>query len=181
MNQHLESAARIIHAGGVVAYPTETVYGLGCDPFNEQAVRRLLAIKRRPVEKGLILVAADLRQLAGLVRLSDAQSAELAARWPGPVTYLLPALPSVPSWITGRHDKVAVRVSAHKLARELALAVGTPIVSTSANRAGEPPARNAFNVARRLGGELDFVVNGDTGGGRPSTIIDLDSGRVIRD
>ncbi|ASK35917.1 threonylcarbamoyl-AMP synthase [Alcanivorax sp. N3-2A] len=181
MNQHLQSAARIIHAGGVVAYPTETVYGLGCDPFNEQAVRRLLKIKRRPVEKGLILVAADLRQLEGLVRLSEAERTELAARWPGPVTYLLPALPSVPAWITGRHDQVAVRVSGHGIARALASAVGTPIVSTSANRAGEPPARNAFNVARRLGGELDFVVNGDTGGGKPSTIIDLDSGRVVRD
>lgn len=182
MNQHLDSAARIIRAGGVVAYPTETVYGLGCDPFDEQAVSRLLKIKQRPVEKGLILVAAQVSQLTALVRLDAAQWARLETVWPGPVTYLLPATPAVPAWIRGRHDKVAVRVSAHPLARALAAAVGTPIVSTSANRSGQPPARNRFNVARRLGVELDFVMAGDTGpSSKPSSIIDLESGRVLRD
>lgn len=181
MNQHLDSAARIIRAGGVVAYPTETVYGLGCDPFDQKAVTRLLRIKRRAQEKGLILVAANMQQLAGLVRLSQAQRAHLESVWPGPVTYLLPATAAVPVWIRGQHDKVAIRISAHPSARALAAAVGTPIVSTSANRAGEPSARSRFNVARRLGAELDFIVAGDTGGaGKPSSIIDLESGRVLR-
>lgn len=181
-NQHLDTAVRILRAGGVIAYPTETVYGLGCDPFDEQAVARLLRIKQRPVEKGLILIAADLAQLAGLVRLDREQRDHLESQWPAPITYLLPATPAVPTWIRGRHDKVAVRVSAHPVARALAAAAGMPIVSTSANRSGQPPARNRLNVTRRLGAELDFVVAGDTGPrGRPSIIIDLESGRVVRD
>lgn len=113
--QHLLSAAHIIRAGGVIAYPTETVYGLGCDPFDEDAVRRLLAIKQRPVEKGLILVASDLDQLDGLVHLDDAQRERLRQAWPAPVTYLLDATERVPAWIRGVHPKVAVRVSAHPL------------------------------------------------------------------
>ena len=105
--QHLLSAAHIIRAGGVIAYPTETVYGLGCDPFDEDAVRRLLAIKQRPVEKGLILVASDLDQLDGLVHLDDAQRERLRQAWPAPVTYLLDATERVPAWIRGVHPKVA--------------------------------------------------------------------------
>lgn len=182
MNQHLDTAARIVRAGGVIAYPTETVYGLGCDPFNEAAVTRLLAVKRRPVEKGLILVAADVDQLSGLVTLSDTDRRTLENVWPAPVTYLLPVSPAIPAWIRGRFDTVAVRVSAHPLARALAAALGTPVVSTSANRAGRPAARNRFQVARQLGAELDFIVTGEADPrGRPSTIIDLQSGRTVRD
>ncbi len=180
--QHLLSAAHIIRAGGVIAYPTETVYGLGCDPFDEDAVRRLLAIKQRPVEKGLILVASDLDQLDGLVHLDDAQRERLRQAWPAPVTYLLDVTERVPAWIRGVHPKVAVRVSAHPLARALAAAVGTPIVSTSANRAGRPPGRNRFQVGKALGSDLDFIVTGDCDPrGKPSTIIDLQSGRTLRD
>jgi len=180
--QHLLSAAHIIRAGGVIAYPTETVYGLGCDPFDEDAVRRVLAIKRRPVDKGLILVASDLAQLDGLVRLDDRQRETLRQAWPAPVTYLLDATERVPAWIRGAHAKVAVRVSAHPLARALAAAVGTPIVSTSANRAGRPPGRNRFQVGKALGTDLDFIVTGDCDPlGKPSTIIDLQSGLTLRD
>lgn len=182
MNQHLDTAVRLLRAGGVIAYPTETVYGLGCDPFDEQAVARLLRIKQRPVDKGLILVAADLAQLSNLVRLDRHQRDQLERQWPAAITYLLPATPAVPAWIRGRHEKLAVRVSAHPIARALAAALGTPIVSTSANRAAEPPARDHWEVARRLGTELDFVVIGDTDvHGKPSIIIDLESGRVVRD
>src|SRR5699024_597463 len=171
---HVETAARIVRAGGVIAYPTATVYGLGCDPFAEAAVRRLLAIKRRPVEKGLILVAADLNQLDGLALVSEADRRTLENTWPAPITYLLPATPAVPVWVRGRFDKVAVRVSAHPLARALAAAVGAPIISTSANRAGRPPARNRFQVARQLGQDLDFIVSGEGNpNGQPPTIIDL--------
>jgi len=181
LSQHIESAARIVRAGGVIAYPTETVYGLGCDPFDEAAVRRVLEIKQRPVEKGLILVAAGLAQLEGLVELTEAEWRTLEQTWPAPITYLLPATTKVPEWVRGRFDKVAVRVSTHPLARALAASVGTPIISTSANRAGRPPARNRFQVARQLGAELDFIVSGDTGlSGRPSTIIDLQSGETLR-
>lgn len=181
MNQHLATAIRILRAGGVIAYPTETVYGLGCDPFDEAAVTRLLAIKRRPVAKGLILLAADLRQLDGLVTLDDTARRRLADTWPAPVTYLLPATERVPAWIRGAHDTVAVRVDPHPLARALARGLGTPLVSTSANRAGRPAARNRFLAARNLGEEVDFVVTGEGDPlARPSTIIDLQSGRVLR-
>ena len=181
MNQHLDTALRILRAGGVIAYPTETVYGLGCDPFDEAAVRRVLAIKGRPVEKGLILLAADLEQLDGLVILDEAQRRHLAATWPAPVTYLLPATERVPAWIRGAHHKVAVRVGPHPVARALARGLGTPLVSTSANRAGRPSARNRFLAARHLGEDVDFVVTGDSDPhARPSTIIDLQSGRVLR-
>ncbi|MCU5785035.1 L-threonylcarbamoyladenylate synthase [Alloalcanivorax marinus] len=181
MNQHLDTALRILRAGGVIAYPTETVYGLGCDPFDEAAVRRVLAIKQRPVEKGLILLAADLEQLDDLVVLDDAQRRQLADVWPAPVTYLLPATERVPAWIRGAHHKVAVRVGPHPVARALARGLGTPLVSTSANRAGRPSARNRFLATRHLGRDVDFVVTGDTDPrARPSAIIDLQSGRVLR-
>ena len=101
MYQHLHSAAQIIQAGGVVAYPTESVYGLGCDPFNEEAVSRLLAIKERPVSKGLILIGADLEQLEPYIRLTDSQRKQVAGQWPAPLTYLVDAADSVPAWVRG--------------------------------------------------------------------------------
>ncbi len=181
MKQHLQSAAEIIHAGGVVAYPTESVYGLGCDPFNEAAVMRLLAIKQRPVDKGLILIGADLEQLLPYVQLTDAQQQQLAAGWPAPLTYLVPITDAVPAWVRGSHPKVAIRVPDHPLARELCRRVGHPIISTSANLSGRPSARNPFQVARQLGDQLDFIVTGACDrASKPSTIIDLESGRTLR-
>ena len=181
MNQHLKSAAEIIQAGGVVAYPTESVYGLGCDPFNEDAVMRLLAIKQRPVDKGLILIGADLDQLAPCVQLTDAQRQQLAAGWPAPLTWLVPTTEVVPAWVRGNHPKVAIRVPDHPVARELCRLVGHPIISTSANLSGRPSARNRFQVARQLGDRLDFIVSGACDrASKPSTIIDLESGRTLR-
>ncbi len=181
MKQHLQSAAEIIQAGGVVAYPTESVYGLGCDPFNQQAVMRLLAIKQRPVEKGLILIGADLEQLLPYVQLTQAQQQQLAAGWPAPLTWLVPVTGAVPAWVRGSHSKVAIRVPDHPLARELCRRVGHPIISTSANLSGRPSARNTFQVARQLGEQLDFIVTGACDrASKPSTIIDLESGRTVR-
>ena len=107
MDQHLHSAAQIIQAGGVVAYPTESVYGLGCDPFNRDAVMQLLAIKQRPVSKGLILIGENLAQLAPYLSLTEAQSAQLQTQWPAPVTYLVEANEHLPAWVRGQHRKVA--------------------------------------------------------------------------
>lgn len=178
---YLQQAADVVRHGGVIAYPTEAVYGLGCDPGNEHAVMRLLAIKHRPVAKGLILLGADLDQLLPWVRLSDKQIRQLQGQWPVGTTYLVPASPRVPPWITGAHSKVAVRVSAHPLAARLARLSGTPLVSTSANRAGAPSCRNAFQVGRQIGSELDFLVTGQCDITRkPSTIVDIDSGDVVR-
>lgn len=181
MWMHLLEAARAVKQGGVIAYPTEGVYGLGCDPLNEATVIRLLAIKDRDPAAGLILLGANTEQLRPFMAVSDAELARMRRSWPGPVTWLVPASDRVPAIVRGRHSTVAVRVSGHPLARELASLAGTALVSTSANRSGRPAAVNVYQVQRHLGGELDFVVTGRCQQpGRPSTIIDLASGKTVR-
>jgi L-threonylcarbamoyladenylate synthase len=178
----LREAVRRVQAGAVVAYPTEAVYGLGCDPLDADAVQRILAIKGRPVHKGLILIAADFAQLRSFVGELDVQrQAEVRATWPGPHTWLLPAAPHCPSWLTGRHDSLAVRVTAHPLAAALCRQAGMPLVSTSANRAGRRPARSALGVRRCCGAEVDYILHGPTGGlQRPTAIRDARSGALLR-
>ncbi len=178
----LRTIARTIQVGGIVAYPTEAVYGLGCDPGNESAVRRLLAIKRRAMHKGLILIAADFAQLAPfLLPLSPADQARIAATWPGPYTWLIPACADTPRWLRGRHDTLAVRVTAHPLAAALCRACGHALVSTSANFSGRPPARTALAVRRQLGRAIDALLPGPVGGAaKPTEIRDLRSGRQVR-
>ncbi len=177
------AAARIISDGGVIAYPTEAVWGLGCDPWNQVAVERILTIKRRPVDKGLILVAADENQIAPLLdSLNSEQRQLLRDRWPGPVTFLIPdPLGWTPEWIRGQHSSVAVRVSAHPLVHALCEQWGKPLVSTSANRAGQEALRVQDEVAVLLGDEVDMLVSGATGASlSPSTICDLKTGNVLR-
>ncbi|MCP3868005.1 MAG: tRNA threonylcarbamoyladenosine biosynthesis protein RimN [Gammaproteobacteria bacterium] len=178
----LREAARCFHSGGLIAYPTEAVYGLGCDPLDAQAVYRLLALKQRPVEKGLILIAADYQQLAPFVAPIDEDRLQTALdSWPGPNTWLLPAADGVPRWLTGNHDTLAVRVTAHPLAAALSRVCESPLVSTSANEAGQPPFRGALGVRLRFRAGLDLVVSGAVGGdGAPSRIRDLLTGSVIR-
>lgn len=179
---HLKLAAQRLHDGAVLACPTEAVFGLSCDPFAGAAVQRLLAIKQRPMHKGLIVVAASEEQLLPLLApLPAAQRALLSAGWPGPNTWVLPNRGVFPGWITGGKDTVAVRVSAHPVVRALCLAFGGALVSTSANRAGRPPARSAVAVRARLGGLIDGVVPGETGTNRNPTVIrELATGRVLR-
>ncbi len=178
----LRAAARAVKAGGLIAYPTEAVYGLGCDPRNEKAVRRLLALKRRSPRKGLILIAADFAQLALFLQpLTEADHARLATTWPGPHTWLIPTRPNTPRWLRGQHDTLAVRVTAHPLAAALCRACGHPLVSTSANFSGRPPARCALAVRRQLGTAIDCLLPGPTGGAaRPTEIRDLRTGRRVR-
>ncbi|WP_078117862.1 L-threonylcarbamoyladenylate synthase [Thiosocius teredinicola] len=177
----LRLAARLLREGAVIAYPTEAVFGLGCDPLNRRAVYRLLAIKQRPVEKGLILIASDISQLLPFVSIpSTVLRAELEATWPGPVTWLLPTRPETPKWLRGEHTTIAVRVTAHPVAAALCDAFGGPIVSTSANASGRPPARTALQARRRCPG-IDAILNGKTGGrARPTEIRDAATGRTVR-
>lgn len=177
----LREAARAIRRGAVVAYPTEAVYGLGCDPLNPVAVRRLLAIKGRPQGKGVILIAAGFDQLRPFVApLQDAQRQAVLAEWPGPVTWVLPAANGVPDWLSGGRDTLAVRVTDHPLAAALCRHAGMPLVSTSANAAGRSPARSSLQVRLRCPG-VDVVLSGATGGlPRPTEIRDLASGRQLR-
>jgi L-threonylcarbamoyladenylate synthase len=179
----LKAAQSTLCLGGVIACPTEAVWGLSCDPDNPVAVAHLLKMKHRPVAKGLILVAASLEQIGFLLSdLSTEHLDVLAASWPGPATWLLPHKDRVPSWISGEHDTVAVRVSAHPAVRALCLSWGGPLVSTSANPAGARPAQEAYQVRRYFGRHLDFLLPGRAGStGRPTSIRDLISGQIIRD
>ncbi len=180
---HLQAATRALRLGGVIACPTEAVWGLSCDPNNEEAVSRLLALKDRPVAKGLILVAANEQQLDFLLStLTAEQRQTLSASWPGPATWLLPHGGLVPSWVCGSHATVAVRVSSHPAVSALCATWGGPLVSTSANPAGALPAREAYQVRRYFGGGLDYLLPGRVGAARrPTGIRDLFSGQIIRD
>jgi L-threonylcarbamoyladenylate synthase len=171
----------MLRAGGVLAYPTEAVYGLGCDPLNQDAVGRLLEIKRRPVDKGLILIASQFGQLTPFVLPPTVAIWEqLDKTWPGPVTWLLPARPTTPQWLRGRHTTLAVRVTAHPIAAGLCEAFGGAIVSTSANPAGRPPARSALQARLRCPG-VDLIVPGRTGGlRRPTAIRNALTGETLR-
>ncbi|MGH8541541.1 MAG: L-threonylcarbamoyladenylate synthase [Stenotrophobium sp.] len=179
---HIRMACHALSAGGVIAYPTEAVWGLGCDPLNRHAGERLLHLKQRDWRKGLILIAADFSQLRPFIAdlpLNDLQPA--LTTWPGPATWLVPAAETVPEWVRGEHDKIAVRVTAHPLAAALCQAFGGAIVSTSANRAGEPPALTATQVRLRFGAALDTVLMGRLGGlAKPTPIRDLYSGKLLR-
>lgn len=172
----------MLRAGGLVAYPTEAVYGLGCDPMNPVAVERLLRLKRRPWQKGLILIASDATQLKPYIQTIDpSYQSRLDASWPGPHTWLIPASTDCPNWVRGLHDTVAVRVSAHRLVQELCNTFGGAIISTSANHAGKRPLKTALGVIRDLGGDIDYCLHGSLGGaGRPTPIRDLYSDRVVR-
>lgn len=178
----IDRAVRALRTGGVIAYATEAVWGLGCDPFNEEATLRLLALKQRDWRKGMILVAADRPQLAPfLTGLTAAQHETLAASWPGPNTWLVPNNGVAPPWVTGGRDTLAVRVSAHPQVAALCRAFGGPLVSTSANPAGCPPARTALAVRRYFRQQLDDILPGQVGGaGKPTTIRHLLSGAVVR-
>ncbi len=168
-------AARRMHDGEVVAYPTEAVFGLGCDPANEQAVRRILTLKQREARLGLILIGSEFGQFEGWV--GEADPAPALATWPGPVTWLFPRGERTPDWVAGEHPTVAIRVTAHAVSRELCEAFGGPIISTSANPHAAPPARSAGMVEDYFGGWIAGIVAGPLGGREaPSDIRDLASG-----
>lgn len=183
-NPSIAINARIMKQGGVIAYPTEAVWGLGCDPHNEKAVNAILALKQRSVDKGLIIVASSIEQLTPyLSGLSDVHQQTLNDSWPGPYTWLVPVNDAVPSWISGRHPSVALRVSKHPYVRYLCDAFGGAIVSTSANPQGKPAPKYAWQVHRYFTNNplLDHVARGSVGGNRnASTITDLLTGKVLR-
>lgn len=178
---HLRHATRVLHRGGILAYPTEAVYGLGCDPLNPVAVSRLLALKQRDPAKGLILIAAEFGTLQPLLLpISRSLRQRLATTWPGPVTWLLPARPECPRWLTGDHDTLAVRVTAHPGCRALCHAWQGPLVSTSANITRHRPARHKLAVRKQFHGEIDFILPGELGNlARPTEIRTLE-GELVR-
>ncbi|MEQ1440379.1 Sua5/YciO/YrdC/YwlC family protein [Fontimonas sp. SYSU GA230001] len=178
---HLRRAVDALQRGGVIACPTEAVWGLSCDPLHRAACLRLLELKRRDWRKGLILVAARFEDLPSFVELPSNNAMKRAtATWPGPATWVFPAAPDAPAWLTGDHDSIAVRVTAHPVLRALCRAFG-PLVSTSANRSGREPARGISEVRLQFGDTLDAIVPGALGGlAKPTTIRDVQTGHILR-
>lgn len=167
----------------VIAYPTEAVFGLGCDPDSQLAVESLLKLKNRSWEKGLILVAANYQQLLPYIddaRLTTSQKQHIFSFWPGPVTWVIPARNTTPKWLTGRFDSIAVRVSEHLQVRSLCQAFSKPLVSTSANLSGLEPCRTEQDVRQQFG-DIFPVLSGLVGGrDSPSEIRDALTGRLFR-
>lgn len=175
-------AIAILNGSGVVAYPTEAVWGLGCNPFSETAVERILSMKRRRRGMGLILIAADIEQLYPFLSgLSARQFVVLEESWPGPQTWLVPNNHVAPPWITGGHDTLALRVTDHPVAAGLCRAFGGPLVSTSANPHGLPPAKSLLKVNLYFRTDLDFLVPGLLGKrANPTPIKHLITGEDVR-
>ena len=178
--KNIEDAWQLLQQGKVIAYPTEAVYGLGCDPFNEAAVESLLSLKKRNTHKGLIVLIAHWQQLTPLIApISESQLAAVKASWPGPVTWIFPKSNAIPALVCGDHTTIAIRMSAHSIARQLCL--HNPVVSTSANLSGHPPARHVSELALQFPIGLEGVVSGELGGAsQPSAIYEVLTGQRLR-
>lgn len=184
MTQDIQQACQSLRTGGVIAYATEAVFGLGCDPDNEAAVQKLLRIKQRPIEKGLILIAAEWQQLIPYLdinSLSHEQLQRALDSWPGPYTWVFPAKTTTPKWLTGQFSSLAVRISIHPQVHALCQSYGKPLVSTSANLTSFPACRTEHEVRLQLGEQVDYILPGDVGTkSNPSEIRDVITNRLFR-
>ncbi len=180
----LDDAATLLRGGSVLAYPTEAVFGLGCDPHDSAAFKKLCALKRRPPDHGVVLIAADFAQVERYIdadKVTPEIFQQARATWPGPNTWVFPRSREVPAWIAGARAGIALRITAHEPAAALCRAFGGALVSTSANPHGEPPARSARTVESYFGNALDGLLDAPLGGqGNPSVIRDALSGAIIR-
>lgn len=182
MQQHLEKACAIVRAGGLITYPTEGVFGIGCDPHNGAALQRLLTIKQRDPGKGFILIAAKVEMLSCFITpLGKDVQTRVMNTWPGPVTWVLPKARNTSDIITGGRTTVAARVTAHPFAQALSIALGHALISTSANRSGQPAITCLQELRQQLGNDVDYVVPLKTGGlQKPTPIFDAISGAQLR-
>ena len=174
-------AISYLKSGGIIAYPTEAVYGIGCDPYNKDSVKRITQIKKRESYKSYILVASELNQLADLININSL-SEEVLDSWPGHNTWLIKPKKNIPSWlIDNENGLIAIRVSSHPEIVELCQFFKNPIISTSANISGNKVFKNHHDVERVLGSYLDYLVLGNVGEySEPSIIRDMKTGKVIR-
>ena len=174
-------AAELIKQGKIIAYPTEAVYGLCCDPLNQDAVKQLLNIKGRSIDKGLILIASNFEQLRPFIQdLTAKQLAPAIESWPGPFTWLIPAKSNTPYWLTGNHQSIAVRITNHPIAKELCSITNSALVSTSANFKQQQPATSAEECVEKCP-EVNYIILGDVDkNSQPTSITDLLSGDKIR-
>jgi L-threonylcarbamoyladenylate synthase len=182
MNWHIREAVRHIAAGGVIAYPTDSVYGLGCNPLDAAAVLYLLSLKQRSPVHGVILIGSELDQFTPFLQPLSGTTVNRIRQTDGaPVTWVLPCRPDTPAWLTGQHDTLAVRVTNHPVAAALCDAWGGPLVSTSANIHGRHPATSPLGVRKAFNGRLDYILHDPAGASnRPSTIRDGLTGEVLR-
>lgn len=181
----LNRVAEVIRQGGVIAYPTDTFYGLGCDPFNEAAIERLFAIKQREWDKPILLIISDPSFVVWLTSERNERFERLSQHfWPGPLTLVLRASERLPSTLTGETGTIGIRLPDHALCRRIVNAAGGVLTGTSANLTGQPSAATAEGVQNQLGETLDLIVDGGpTPGGAPSTVLDVtqDPPRLIRE
>ena len=179
-DETLAQACAVLRTGGVVAFPTETYYGLAVDPYNQAAISRLFALKERSFDKPVLLIVDNPSQLSSLVAEIPPPFPILMERfWPGPLTLVFPGASSLPEMLTGQRGTIGVRVSSHPVARQLVRAFGRPITATSANLSGHLPAVAASGVRDQLGPEVDLVLDGGkTPGGQGSTIMGYQEGKV---
>lgn len=181
---NFDKALSALRNGEVIAYPTEGVFGVGCDPDNPQAIDKLLKLKQRPKDKGLILIAASYQQLLPYIdesHLTPKQLEQVKQSWPGPVTWIMPCSDKVSVWVCGQYNSIAVRVSDHPLVQKMCNAFGKPLTSTSANLTGQPPCMTTDEVYQQLGSQLVAVLEGETGGrNKPSEIRDAKTSQVLR-
>lgn len=170
-----------LRRGGLIAYPTESCYGLGCDPRNPRALKRLIRLKGRSAAKGMLLIADRYKRLLPFLRpLRPADLARMQRSWPGPVTWVVPASATCSPLLTGGRATIAVRVTAHRGAAQLCRSAGMALVSTSANRSGQKPAKTAAECRRIFGGRVRVIAGRIGARKRPSTLIDLATGTVLR-
>jgi L-threonylcarbamoyladenylate synthase len=181
MRQHiLRLTCRTVNNGGIIAYPTESVYGLGCDPQNFFALTRIYAIKQRPNTKASILVAANIDQIIDWIIPPKNHWQHVIDSWPGPTTWIVQKSPSCPPWLGTKHA-IAVRISANPTIQHICTTLQHPLISTSANISKHKPARTALMTRRIFGTQLDYIVPGKTGGStNTSTIIDAETLKKIR-
>lgn len=178
----LKTIVTLLMQGAVIAYPTEGVFGLGCDPLNQPAVQQLLSLKARAVTCGLIIIAANWTQLTDWIGALPVERLQAMQKWPSEViTWVVPASLQVPAWIRGTHSTVAVRVTQHPLAKAICAAYGAPIVSTSANMTKHAACLSYAATKQLFGEQIKFIVNAPVGGlHKPSKICDALSGSILR-
>lgn len=182
LDDALEYFRKKIHEKSFVfAYPTEAVYGLGCNPFDSSAVERILSIKKRPSDQRFILIASDFEQIAPLIKIKDIDMSPILASWPGPVTWIFPAADTTPDWLITPQKTIALRITAHPVAKQLAEIAQMPLVSTSANISGQPPCKNYEETQKTFGNNIDLIINSPVGNSlKPTPIRNAITGEFLR-
>jgi len=181
VNNGADALRAHLRRGGLIAYPTESCYGLGCDPRNPRALKRLIKLKGRDAAKGLLLIADHPKRLRAFMRpLSAADRARIQRSWPGPVSWVVPASAACSPLLTGGRTTLAIRVTAHPDAARLCRTLGMALVSTSANKTGKKPAQTAAQCRRMFGARVRVIAGRIGQRRRPSTLIDLATGKILR-